>query len=221
MRPTSILPVILACPVDPERSYQFFQSYESVVRPLGFQRPVVMVGVERNLPIPGEYFDTLNRFLDPVEIQVHARSRITEDVYYSVEDALKLLLEAGIRLHTGTHLMFIEDDIIFFPNFKAELNKVDQSRSWGFITFWHTAAHKVAPDSNELDPFNFWGSQCLLMPISTVFRLVLDHEHMKATYPRCWDIYWSRHLAAKGFKMYCTDESCVGEIPGPPRLQHP
>jgi hypothetical protein len=66
--------------------------------------------------------------------------------------------------------------------------------------------------SHVIDPNRFYGNQCILFPRRVVQEMVDHWEEMMTNFLPGFDIRWSRFLASRGYRLYCTDRSYVQHI---------
>lgn len=201
-----IIPVLLMCDRDLEVTQRFTSSFGSVRHAL--EKPVVVVDISSSPKLSLRFLNLLQS-IEPQVVLVHPR-RLDVNIYESIQDAADYALAGAVELGGENDLyLFVEDDVIFSSRFVDCLNSAQLGEQAGFLTFYLPGN---GYEATEIDPNQFYGTQCVLFPRHSVELIVREREEMCSKFPPGYDIRWSRFLSAKGYRLYATDHSYVQHL---------
>jgi hypothetical protein len=212
MMERSFVPLILTCDRDLSITEKFVSSYKTVQSGLG--KPVVVIDISSSPKLSTRYI-SLIASIDPKTIYIHSREN-DMSIYDSVQEAVNSGLQKVLEeTKSDDNILFLEDDIIFSSQFIKKLYSLGIHQDTGFISLY-------LPDGEYgsliIDPNRFYGTQCVLFLRKVLEEIVNNYEYIKSHIPPGYDIRWSRFLAERGYKLYCTDYSYVQHIPAISRL---
>jgi polysaccharide biosynthesis protein PslH len=200
-----VLPVILTCDRVHSLTSQFVDSFRTVQS--GLERPVVVVDISASTKLSLEFIKMLEA-LEPKVIAIHAPP--DERFYESVNDAANFALRTALKeIDDDSHILFLEDDIIFSSHFLDRLAPVRSESGFGLLTFY-LPGHGFG--SGRIAPNDFYGTQCVLFTRNAVEVVVQGREEMDAQFPPAWDLRWARYLGSKGFSLHATEKSYVQHL---------
>ncbi len=207
VRREEITPVLLTCAQNLPFVEQFVTSYvEHVGRAL--PGPVIVIDLTMSLRLLGSYCDLLNR-LGPVAVYVHPRPAGVSD-YDSVQDAAFFALSCGLaEMGSREYLLFLEDDVIFSSEFVASLDQLKLDSDAGFYTFYQPGG---GYGGTVIEPYRFYGTQCLLFRREVVELLLKSREAMERQFSPGYDHRWAQFLGSCQFRLYASPRSYVQHV---------
>lgn len=141
-------------------------------------------------------------------IAIHAPPN--EYFYESVQDAANFALRTALEeIDDDSHVLFLEDDIIFSSHFLDRLAPVRSESGFGLFTFY-LPGHGFGGE--RIAPNDFYGTQCVLFPRNAVEVIVQGREEMDKQFPPGYDFRWARYLASMGFSLHATEKSYVQHL---------
>lgn len=209
---SKIVPLILSCDRDVELTKAFVASYRTVQSVLA--KPIVIIDTSAAPRLSTKYL-ALIASLDPQAVFIHSRPE-GMNFYDSVQDAAAFCCRQALEVTGGDdRILFLEDDIVFSRHFSRQLVSLETPADAGFITFYQPGR---GYGSRVIDPEHFYGTQCLLFPRRSLAEIVENLAYIYTHLPPGYDIRWSRFLAERGYKLYCTDHSYVQHLRSTSRL---
>ena len=201
-----VVPAILTCDRNGETFGEFVQSFLTVAD--GLERPVVLVDTSATGEPSREYLSLVDS-LRPRVTHIHPR-QTQGNLYESIQHGAQELLECVLG-HTDPDdlVLFIEDDVLFSSRFLDALRREPLPTDAGFVTFYLPEA---GYGGREVDPEGFYGTQCVLFPRHAVSEIVASYDYITQHFRPGFDIRWSRFLAERGYRLYCSDRSYVQHI---------
>jgi hypothetical protein len=199
-----VVPLILTCerPVTAE----FFASFGTVRT--GMLRPVIVIDLSTKDRLSPGYLALVSS-ADPVAVYIHAKGPGLTS-YDSVQTGIKAVLERALQeTKDGDSILFLEDDVVFSSRFLETLQTLKMPHDAGFMSLYQPGA---GYGSRVIDPNRFYGTQCILFPRRIVQEMVDDWDVLMTNFLPGYDIRWSRFLASRGYRLYCTDRSYVQHI---------
>ena len=130
--------------------------------------------------------------------------------YDSVQNGMGSILARALQeTREGDAILFLEDDIVFSTRFLQTLQALDMPDDAGFISLFQPG---TGYGSRVIDPGRFYGTQCVLFPRRAVQEMVDHWDLLINNFLPGYDIRWSRFLASRGYRLYCTDRAYVQHI---------
>jgi hypothetical protein len=146
---------------------------------------------------------------DPVAVYIHAKEPGLSS-YDSVQAGIKTVLERALQeTKEEDSILFLEDDVVFSSRFLQTLETLKMPHDAGFMSMYQPGA---GYGSHIIDPNRFYGTQCILFPRHVVQEIVDHWDVLMKNFLPGYDIRWSRFLATRGYRLYCTDRSYVQHI---------
>jgi hypothetical protein len=199
-----ITPLIISYCRDLTLFTQFVESFRPLRAALGNPLVVVDISLVSKLTLP--YIKLLDA-LEPSLVAIHP-AQPSLNLFDSVQDGCHFALVTALEEHKEARaFLYLEDDIVFSSRFLDRLAQVDLDNEMGFLTLY---LHNNGYPSGPLNPHDFWGAQCLLIPRSTAELLVREREQMDAEFPPSrggCDIRWGHYLTSRGYPLYATERS--------------
>jgi hypothetical protein len=199
-----VVPLILTCerPV----AADFFGSFHTVRT--GMQRPVIVIDLSTIDRLSPCYLALVSS-VEPVAVYIHAKEPGLTS-YDSVQTGIKTVLERALQETTEEDsILFLEDDVVFSSRFLEILQTLKMPHDAGFMSLYQPGA---GYGSHIIDPNGFYGTQSVLFPRRVVQELVDHWDVLIRNFLPGYDIRWSRFLASRGYRLYCTDRSYVQHI---------
>jgi SAM-dependent methyltransferase len=204
VRLEAITPVILTCARNIPLVERFVDSFVAHVGQ-ALAGPVVVVDLTASCRLPGDYWPLIGR-VSPSAVYMHTRPYGMSDKE-SINDAAFFSLACGMQEMGGReYLLFMEDDILFSSRLITYLTGLHLESDAGFHTLYLPGGEY---GSAVIEPYRFYGTQCLLFPKHSV-QLILDNrEEMERRFSPNYDLRWAQYLGARGFKLYAAPQSYV------------
>jgi hypothetical protein len=199
-----VVPLILTCerPVTAE----FFASFHTVRT--GMLPAVIVIDLSTIDRLSPGYLELVCS-ADPVAVYIHAKDPGLSS-YDSVQSGIKTVLESALQeTKEEDSILFLEDDVVFSSRFLETLQALKMPHDAGFMSLYQPGA---GYGSRIIDPNRFYGTQCILFPRPVVQEMADQWEVMMTNFLPGYDIRWSRFLASRGYRLYCTDRSYVQHI---------
>lgn len=206
--PNQVAPVVLTCAAAPGYTRSFVESYLQQVA-AKLPSPVVLLDLTATRRLPGDYLADLAR-LAPRAMHVHPQLD-GASAYDSVQDAAFQALAAArqeLRDDEG-FILFLEDDVVFSSQFMSGLAAISSGPRVGFHTLYQPGDEY---GSRVIDADRFYGTQCLLLPRSSVDLIVENRRQIELTFPPGYDIRWSRYLRSVHRTLYACEHSYVQHL---------
>jgi hypothetical protein len=214
-----ILPVIRTCPTTAIHFESFVDSYTKRLKEY-LSPPVVSIDLTRSSVLPLQYLEGVCK-VDPCYITLHAKSNV--DLYFSVQDgAWWAIRKAYNHAKNFDYILFLEDDIEFSSQVIPAIKKANFDTSIGYYSFYIPfGGFNVDKLSREqLFSGYFFGSQCLMMPMTSVKILIDNEKYIRENYPYGCDLQWSRFLFEQKKYIWTSVHSYVQHISSESRLNN-
>jgi hypothetical protein len=208
-----ITPVILTCARNLSYMQQFVESYEANVSEL-LPAPVIVADITASPMLPAAYVAMLAR-LRPRSVIIHTKPLELSDGDSVNHAAFFCLQQALLHQRSGeTHVLFLEDDIIFSSQFAKGVYEANFTSDAAFYTFYqpHDGYGSEIISTEKIHNGYFYGTQCIMFPTWTVVELVNHQGEIEKTYPPGYDLRWSRFLNHRGLVAYTSEVSYVQHI---------
>jgi hypothetical protein len=199
-----VVPLILTCDRDALR--EFVASFHRVRTAM--EEPIVVIDMSTVERLSAEYL-TLIASMEPRAVFVHGRESGMKS-YDSVQFGIGFVLAKAVaETAESESILFLEDDVVFSSCFVEALQALELPADAGFVSMYLPGD---GFGSRIINPEEFWGTQCILFPRWAVQEMAENWDHLMANFQPGYDIRWSRYLAARGYKLYCTDRSYVQHV---------
>ena len=177
--------------------------------------PVVVVDTTPGPVLPGAYVELLSR-MEPRCVTIHIKPHGCDDANSVQHAAFFALRQAMNMLDDGEdHIMFMEDDIVFSSQFGQALQEARYDQEMAFYTFYqpHGGYGERGPiRSDTIQNGYFYGTQCIMFPVSSVKLLLENQASIEYNYPPGYDLRWSRYLDSQQRIAYTSGRSYVQHI---------
>jgi GR25 family glycosyltransferase involved in LPS biosynthesis len=209
MENLKVTPVILTCGTKIDSVKEFVASYVCFAAD-HLRQPVVVVDISLRNEISKEYLELILQ-LNPRLVTIHPKLE-GECFADSVQDAAFFSLKQALTsaMDTETHVLFMEDDIIFSPQFGKAIKEANYSPDIAFYTFYQpgngysydTETGRIHENSDG----RFYGTQCIMFPNESVHLILNNREDMESRHPGGYDLRWSRCLTLDHAKVGWTSK---------------